>query len=49
MPVRDRATGETRTVNKFLRADNLDKLAKNTSFFAIMAVGATAGHYLRWH
>jgi ribose transport system permease protein len=41
MQVRDRATGETRTVNKFLRADNLDKLAKNTSFFAIMAVGAT--------
>jgi ribose transport system permease protein len=39
--VRDRGTGETRTVNKFLRADNLDKLAKNTSFFAIMAVGAT--------
>ena len=28
-------------MNKFLRADNLDKLAKNTSFFAIMAVGAT--------
>lgn len=41
LPVRDRGTGETRTVNKFLRADNLDKLAKNTSFFAIMAVGAT--------
>ncbi len=41
MQVRDRDTGETRTVNKFLRADNLDKLAKNTSFFAIMAVGAT--------
>lgn len=41
MQVRDRGTGETRTVNKFLRADNLDKLAKNTSFFAIMAVGAT--------
>jgi ribose/xylose/arabinose/galactoside ABC-type transport system permease subunit len=41
LEVRDRATGETRTVNKFLRADNLDKLAKNTSFFAIMAVGAT--------
>ena len=37
----DQATGQTRTVNKFLRADNLDKLAKNTSFFAIMAVGAT--------
>lgn len=41
MQVRDRGTGETRTVNRFLRADNLDKLAKNTSFFAIMAVGAT--------
>lgn len=39
--VRNRGTGETQTVNKFLRADNLDKLAKNTSFFAIMAVGAT--------
>lgn len=26
-------------VNKFLRADNLIQLAKNTSFFAIMAVG----------
>lgn len=41
MEVRDRATGETHAVNKFLRADNLDKLAKNTSFFAIMAVGTT--------
>jgi ribose/xylose/arabinose/galactoside ABC-type transport system permease subunit len=41
MQVRDRGTDQTRTVNKFLRADNLDKLAKNTSFFAIMAVGAT--------
>jgi ribose/xylose/arabinose/galactoside ABC-type transport system permease subunit len=41
LTVRDRQTGETRTVNKFLRADNLDKLAKNTSFFAIMAVGVT--------
>ncbi|MBI5383530.1 MAG: ABC transporter permease [Verrucomicrobia bacterium] len=41
LQVRDRDTGETRTVNKFLRADNLDKLAKNTSFFAIMAIGAT--------
>jgi ribose transport system permease protein len=39
--VRDRGTGETHTLNKFLRAENLDKLAKNTSFFAIMAVGAT--------
>lgn len=27
--------------NKFLNADNLTKLAKDTSFFAIMAVGAT--------
>lgn len=27
-------------VNKFLRPDNLVQLAKNTSFFAIMAVGA---------
>ena len=41
MPVRDRDTGAARQVNRFLRADNLDKLAKNTSFFAIMAVGAT--------
>ena len=41
LSVRDRTTGQTRTVNRFLRADNLDKLAKNTSFFAIMAVGAT--------
>ena len=38
---RDRGTGELRKANKFLRADNLDKLAKNTSFFAIMAIGAT--------
>ena len=41
LQVRDRESGDTRTVNKFLRADNLDKLAKNTSFFAIMAIGAT--------
>jgi ribose/xylose/arabinose/galactoside ABC-type transport system permease subunit len=41
LEVRNRDTGRTRTVNKFLRADNLDNLAKNTSFFAIMAVGAT--------
>src|SRR3954447_19726163 len=39
--VRDRSTGEFRTVNKFLRAENLDLVAKNTSFFAIMAVGVT--------
>ena len=41
LELRDRDTGETHTVNKFLRADNLDKVAKNTSFFAIMAIGAT--------
>jgi len=41
LQVRDRESGDTHTVNKFLRADNLDKLAKNTSFFAIMAIGAT--------
>lgn len=41
LQVTNRSTGEAVTVNKFLRADNLDKLAKNTSFFAIMAVGAT--------
>jgi ribose transport system permease protein len=39
--ITDRQSGNVVTVNKFLRADNLDKLAKNTSFFAIMAVGAT--------
>ena len=39
--VRDPQTGAVTTANRFLRADNLDKLAKNASFFAIMAVGAT--------
>ena len=41
LEVRDRQSGSTHTVNKFLRPENLDKLAKNTSFFAIMAIGAT--------
>ncbi len=41
LQVRDLDTGTVHTVNKFLRADNLDILAKNTSFFAIMAIGAT--------
>jgi len=41
LEVRNRETGQVQTVNKFLRADNLDKLAKNTSFFAIMAIGVT--------
>jgi ribose transport system permease protein len=41
LEIRDRQTGDTYTVNKFFRADNLDNLVKNASFFAIMAVGAT--------
>ena len=41
LQVTDRDTGNVTKVNKFMRADNLDRLAKNTSFFAIMAVGAT--------
>jgi ribose transport system permease protein len=41
LEVPNRDTGGVTTMNKFLRADNLDNLAKNTSFFAIMAVGAT--------
>jgi ribose/xylose/arabinose/galactoside ABC-type transport system permease subunit len=41
LQIRDSGAGTVHTVNKFLRADNLDILAKNTSFFAIMAIGAT--------
>src|SRR5206468_3649002 len=41
LTLRDPKTGAVVTVNKFLRAENLDKTAKDTSFFAIMAVGAT--------
>jgi ribose transport system permease protein len=41
LQITNRETGDTVKVNKFLRADNLDRLAKNTSFFAIMAIGAT--------
>jgi ribose transport system permease protein len=41
LEMRDAASATVRKVNKFLRADNIDKLAKNTSFFAIMAIGAT--------
>lgn len=33
--------GSVRTVNKFLRTNNLSMLAKNASFFAIMAIGET--------
>jgi ribose/xylose/arabinose/galactoside ABC-type transport system permease subunit len=41
--VRDPATGKQYLVtkNKFLNVDRLLTLAKNTSFFAIMAIGAT--------
>src|SRR3569833_913617 len=39
--ITDRQSGNVTTVNKFLRADNLDKLAKNTSIITNMAVGAT--------
>ena len=41
LKVRDPATHETSTVNKFLRTENLDLVLKNTSFFAIMAAGVT--------
>lgn len=33
--------GSVRTVNKFLRTNNISMLAKNASFFAIMAIGET--------
>jgi ribose transport system permease protein len=33
--------GEIVEINKFLSPSNLDKLVKNTSFFAIMAIGVT--------
>jgi ABC-type sugar transport system ATPase subunit/ribose/xylose/arabinose/galactoside ABC-type transport system permease subunit len=36
-----RPDGHVVTENRFLRGENLDKLAKNASFFAIMAIGAT--------
>lgn len=41
--VRDPETGKTYVVvkNKFLNAERLLTLAKNTSFFAVMAIGAT--------
>ncbi len=37
----DSATGKMYEINKFLQPGNIDKLVKNTSFFAIMAVGVT--------
>ncbi len=37
----DDATGKMYQINKFLQPGNIDKLVKNTSFFAIMAVGVT--------
>ncbi|MBX3357612.1 MAG: ABC transporter permease [Phycisphaeraceae bacterium] len=36
---RDRETGETYQVNKFLNKDNLVGIAKDSSFIAVMAVG----------
>jgi len=41
--IRDATTGEVRLVEKhrFLNVDRLLTLAKNTSFFAVMAIGAT--------
>src|ERR1051325_8006312 len=39
--VRRPGSGVVIRENRFLRGDNLDKLAKNASFFAIMATGAT--------
>lgn len=39
--VHDSPTGRLVTVNKFLRLDNLDLVMKDTSYFAIMATGAT--------
>ncbi len=38
-----RPDGHVVTENRFLRGENLDKLAKNASFSAIMAIGANAG------
>lgn len=40
--VRDRETGETVEINRFLNPDNLIQVATSASFIAIMAVGATA-------
>jgi ribose transport system permease protein len=37
----DPATSKIIVMNKFLQPGNIDKLIKNTSFFAIMAVGVT--------
>ena len=41
LEIKDGQAGQKHQVNKFLRSDNLDKLAKNTSFFAIMGIGVT--------
>jgi len=40
-PVSGRVTGEV-TVNKFLQPENIDSILKNSSWIAVMAVGATA-------
>ncbi len=39
--IKDTETGKKYEVNRFLQPKNLDRLIKDTSFFAIMAVGAT--------
>lgn len=41
LQIRNPDSGAIHVVNKFLRADNLNMLAKNASFFAIMAIGET--------
>jgi ribose/xylose/arabinose/galactoside ABC-type transport system permease subunit len=38
---RDRTTGEVNAMNRFANWENIDKLLKNTSFFAIMAIGVS--------
>src|ERR1700744_5691605 len=39
--INNHETGTVQTVNKFLRTDNLNMVVKNSSFFAIMAIGET--------
>jgi ribose transport system permease protein len=41
MRIPNHETGTLQTVNKFLRTDNLNMVVKDSSFFAIMAIGET--------
>jgi ribose/xylose/arabinose/galactoside ABC-type transport system permease subunit len=41
MRIPNHETGTVQTFNKFLRMDNLDMVVKNSSFFAVMAIGET--------